>query len=106
MLVKGQAQNFGYGHEFEKAFTIFDQDLTNSSSHHRIVQCNLGGMNCLVRFEADAYFDDCPTSSSHSPSSKSPAENPESTENDLSAALESLSSNQAEKTPNTRQKKE
>jgi hypothetical protein len=90
-------QNFGYGHEFEKAFTIFDQDLTNSSSHHRIVKYNLGGMNCLVRFEADAYFDDCPSSSSHSPSSKSPAENPASTENDLSTALESLTLQSSEK---------
>ena len=45
----------GYGHEFEKAFSTFDKDLQGSRSHHRIVQYNLGGMKCLLRFEADAY---------------------------------------------------
>jgi hypothetical protein len=56
-LVHGEG-NSGYGHEFEKAFTKFDENLANSAAHHRIVQYNLGGMNCLVRFKADAYIDD------------------------------------------------
>jgi hypothetical protein len=52
------ARDSGYGHGFEKAFLSFDADLQGSSGHHRIVRYNLGGIECLVRFEVDAYIDD------------------------------------------------
>lgn len=83
--------NPGYGHAFEKAFTVFEEDLANSSGHHRIVQYNLGGMNCIVRFEADAYFNDCPGSIRNSPCNIPPAENLINTQNDISTTLKSLS---------------
>lgn len=44
----------GFGHNFEKACTFFDPDLKDSSGHHRIVRYKLGGIRCLVRYEADA----------------------------------------------------
>jgi hypothetical protein len=46
-------QNYGFGHGFEKATTTFDHDLRDSSGHHRVVRYNLGGVRCLVRYEAD-----------------------------------------------------
>ena len=42
----------GYGHEYELAYT--KPEITDSTGHHRIVQYNLGGLNCIVRFETDA----------------------------------------------------
>ncbi|KAE9365157.1 hypothetical protein N431DRAFT_298108, partial [Stipitochalara longipes BDJ] len=53
-----EARDSGYGHEFEKAFLSFDSNLKDSSGHHRIVRYNLGGIECLVRFEVDGYLDD------------------------------------------------
>ncbi len=53
MVILGH-QNFGFGHGFEKATTTFDKDLRDSSGHHRVVKYNLGGIRCLVRYEADA----------------------------------------------------
>lgn len=52
------ARNSGYGHECEKAFLSFDSNLQESSGHHRIIRYNLGGIESLVRFEADGYIDD------------------------------------------------
>ena len=57
MLITG-ARDSGYGHGFEKAFLSFDADLQESSGHHRIVRYNLGGIDCLVRFEVDGYISD------------------------------------------------
>jgi hypothetical protein len=88
---QGSLYDSGYGHSFEKAFTTFDDDLENSYGHHRIAQYNLGGMNCIVSFKADAYFDESPDSTAQSPSSESPPENPDKTDNDLSATFTSLS---------------
>ncbi|XP_014559105.1 hypothetical protein COCVIDRAFT_92755 [Bipolaris victoriae FI3] len=52
------APNSGYGHNFERAFTTPDQDLGNSSSHHRVIRYRIGPLDCVVRFEVDAYYDD------------------------------------------------
>ncbi|KAF1356710.1 hypothetical protein BDV97DRAFT_394602 [Delphinella strobiligena] len=52
------ARDSGYGHEFEKAFLTYDPNLQDSSGHHRIVHYNLGGIECLVRFEVDGYIVD------------------------------------------------
>ncbi|KAF5845264.1 hypothetical protein GGP41_002872 [Bipolaris sorokiniana] len=52
------APNSGYGHNFERAFTTPDKDLGNSSSHHRVIRYRIGPLDCVVRFEVDAYYDD------------------------------------------------
>jgi hypothetical protein len=52
------AANSGYGHNFEKAFTKPEDDMDNSSSHHRVIRYHIGSLDCVVRFEVDAYYDD------------------------------------------------
>ncbi|RYP38741.1 hypothetical protein DL767_002481 [Monosporascus sp. MG133] len=56
MMVLGST-NSGYGHNFEKACTEADGDVVGSTSHHRVVKYNMGGLNCVLRFEVDAYYD-------------------------------------------------
>ncbi|RYP33430.1 hypothetical protein DL766_003461 [Monosporascus sp. MC13-8B] len=55
-MVSG-SRNSGYGYNFEKACTEADGDVVGSSSHHRVVKYNMGGLNCVVRFEVDAYYE-------------------------------------------------
>jgi len=50
--------NSGYGHEFEKAFLKFEEELKDSSTHGRIIEYEIGGMECVLRNEADGYFND------------------------------------------------
>ncbi|KAI4692886.1 uncharacterized protein J4E88_001256 [Alternaria novae-zelandiae] len=52
------APNAGYGHNFEKAFTMPDHGMGNSSSHHRVIRYHIGPLDCIVRFEVDAYYND------------------------------------------------
>jgi len=47
-LITGASQS-GHGHSFEKAFAAFDNELSDSMSHHRIVRYTLGGLECMVR---------------------------------------------------------
>ncbi|KAF2703853.1 hypothetical protein K504DRAFT_391633 [Pleomassaria siparia CBS 279.74] len=56
-MIRGGGQS-GYGHNFEKAFTEADDDVHGSTSHHRVVSYDMGGLNCMVRFEVDAYYDE------------------------------------------------
>lgn len=49
----GSQEFRGYGHEFEKEFTKYPSSVKRSTSHHRIVTYNFGGLNMVVRFEAD-----------------------------------------------------
>jgi hypothetical protein len=44
----------GFGHNFERAISVPDRDLENSSSHHRVIRYALGNLKCVVRFEVDA----------------------------------------------------
>lgn len=44
----------GYGHNFEKTFTKKER---GSSSHHRIVGYEFGGINRIVRYETDGHVD-------------------------------------------------
>ncbi|RPA74634.1 hypothetical protein BJ508DRAFT_332858 [Ascobolus immersus RN42] len=44
----------GYGDGFENAFTRWPKGLEHSTRHHRVVEYEFGGMQMLVRFEADA----------------------------------------------------
>lgn len=79
------AQDTGYGHEFEKAFASYDSNLQETYEHNRIVRYNLGGIECLVRFEADGYIDD-----NLDITSTETTVNPTSIESKLSQAMLSL----------------
>jgi hypothetical protein len=48
----------GFGHSFPNAYTTWPEDVKGSDTHQRIVQYDLGGVHCLVRFECDGFFDD------------------------------------------------
>ena len=60
--------NAGYGHNLEKAFTKPDNELEDSGSHHRVIRYHLGHLNCVVRFEVDAYYDSTDEPNTESPS--------------------------------------
>jgi hypothetical protein len=57
-IIHGSAKS-GYGHNFERAFTKHAVGLENSTSHHRVLRYDLGGLNVAVRFEVDASYGDC-----------------------------------------------
>ncbi|TGJ62257.1 hypothetical protein EYR41_002236 [Orbilia oligospora] len=46
-------QNGGYGRTFEKQFT---KSTNESTGHHRVLRYHLGMLNCVVRFEVDASY--------------------------------------------------
>lgn len=48
----------GFGHNFERATTRLPQSLLDSTAHHRVLRYKLGGLECAVRFEVDAAYDD------------------------------------------------
>lgn len=48
----------GYGHDFEKAFTV--TQVSGSTGHHRIISYNLGDFRFMVRYETDAYVEILP----------------------------------------------
>ncbi|ETS74369.1 hypothetical protein PFICI_14235 [Pestalotiopsis fici W106-1] len=48
----------GHGHTFPEAYTTWNQDVKSSTSHQRVLRYTLGGLQCLVRFEADGYIPD------------------------------------------------
>lgn len=56
MMIHGVA-NSGYGHNLETTFTRPENGLDLSSSHHRVIQYKLGHLNCVVRFEVDAWYE-------------------------------------------------
>ena len=51
----------GYGHTFPEAYTTWDSDVKGSETHQRIIQYDLGGFKCMVRFECDGYLSDTTT---------------------------------------------
>jgi len=55
MMINGH-QDSGYGHAFEDCVAAREPTLEDSMHHERIVRYELGGLECLVRFEADAYL--------------------------------------------------
>ncbi|KAJ5855569.1 geranylgeranyl pyrophosphate synthetase [Penicillium soppii] len=69
----------GFGHEFEKAYTI--NQVKESTGHHRIISYRLGGLSFLVRHETDGYVRD----------SKSSVMDAELTGDNLADILNSLS---------------
>ena len=48
----------GFGHTFPEMYTTWEADVKKSESHQRVVRYGFGGLNCLVRFEADGYHKD------------------------------------------------
>jgi hypothetical protein len=53
---KAKPQNKrGYGHNFESEFTTDDPELPEAEGHHRVVRYKFGGLNMVVRIEADGY---------------------------------------------------
>ncbi|KAJ5586715.1 geranylgeranyl pyrophosphate synthetase [Penicillium hispanicum] len=69
----------GFGREFEKAYTV--HELKNSTGHHRVISYSLADLKLLVRHETDGYVAHSATSSNV----------PDSTSDNLSQLLESLS---------------
>ncbi|KFA81288.1 hypothetical protein S40288_04848 [Stachybotrys chartarum IBT 40288] len=55
-ILHGSSQG-GYGHNFEAAITAPWQGMEGSVAHDRVLQYELGGLRCAVRFEVDAYID-------------------------------------------------
>lgn len=45
----------GFGHAFPDAYTTWEADVKRSESHQRVMRYSFGGLDCLVRFEADGY---------------------------------------------------
>ena len=48
----------GFGHTFPDAYTTWETEVKRSVSHQRIIRYELGGLDCIVRFEADGYHKD------------------------------------------------
>lgn len=53
---KPESNTFGYS--LPPALSEYQQGFEKSTSHHRVMQYNLAGIECLVRFEVDAYVED------------------------------------------------
>jgi len=53
-VIRG-SRHTGYGHNFENASTEPQKGLEDSSAHHRVVMYRMGELNCVVRFEVDAW---------------------------------------------------
>jgi hypothetical protein len=50
----GGAMHQGFGHNFEQACT--EPPYLNSCGHHRVIRYSLGHLNCVIRFEVDAFY--------------------------------------------------
>lgn len=48
----------GFGHSFPEAYTSWDPEVAGSETHQRLIQYDLGGIKCVVRFEVDGYLQD------------------------------------------------
>jgi hypothetical protein len=55
MVINGY-QDSGFGHALEDSVTTRESGLEDSIHHERVVRYELGGLECLVRFEADTYI--------------------------------------------------
>ena len=47
---------YGYGHTFPDAYTSWDSDVRQSTSHQRVIRYKLGDIDALIRFEVDGYL--------------------------------------------------
>ena len=46
----------GYGHTFPEAYTTWDRDVEGSASSQRLLQYELAGLTCVVRYNSDGYL--------------------------------------------------
>ncbi|KAL8714539.1 MAG: hypothetical protein Q9220_001487 [cf. Caloplaca sp. 1 TL-2023] len=46
----------GFGHSFPETYTTWEAEVKKSESHQRILRYDFGGLDLLVRFEADGYL--------------------------------------------------
>jgi hypothetical protein len=79
----------GYGHTFPQAYTTWDPSIKKSTSHQRLLRYSFGGLQLLVRFEADGYLptpDDEATESSRVSSDTNPQLGVESLAHSFEAA--------------------
>ena len=53
-----QQKGQGIGNNFEKMFTDVADDMEDSTGHYRAIRYAMGPLEVVVRFEADAYFDE------------------------------------------------
>ncbi|KAM0162067.1 hypothetical protein ACHAQE_003485 [Botrytis cinerea] len=51
----GPHQFRGFGHEFEKAYTV--TKIRGSTGHHRVISYRFSDLNFVVRYETDGYVD-------------------------------------------------
>ncbi|KUM59432.1 hypothetical protein ACN42_g7694 [Penicillium freii] len=51
----------GYGHTFPEAYTTWNENVSGSKSHHRVVEYKFADMQCLIRFEPDGFLPDLVT---------------------------------------------
>ncbi|KAL2255186.1 hypothetical protein VTK26DRAFT_3909 [Humicola hyalothermophila] len=61
----------GFGHTFPEANTTWEPDVKGSASHQRLLRYDFGGLDILVRFEADGYFKGPGTESANPPTASS-----------------------------------
>ncbi|KAH9203831.1 hypothetical protein DL95DRAFT_529495 [Leptodontidium sp. 2 PMI_412] len=79
----------GFGHEFEKAYTI--TQISSSTGHYRIISYRFSDLNFIVRHETDGYVD----TGARASSSKAKSH----TQDDLSSMLGALSLSPANSSP-------
>ena len=79
----------GFGHEFEKAYTI--AQISGGTGHYRIISYRFSDLNFIVRHETDGYVDTGTKASSSKAKSH--------TQDDLSSMLGSLSLSPANSSP-------
>lgn len=96
-IIRGPQKFPGFGHGFEEEFTTPQQGLENSTSHHRVVRYKFGDLDCVMRYEVDAWMDSKNDGEEDGNRSNAEAETTND-ENDLLASLKGLSLNQDEPT--------
>jgi hypothetical protein len=80
----------GFGHAFPEAYTHWEREVTSSETHQRIVQYELGGVKCLVRFECDGYFQNSKPGGRSKDASEQDKHNDKSSNNNEEALLAAL----------------
>lgn len=58
MVDEREGKGPAYGYSTPQELTAYDKEFEGSTPHHRILEHNLGGMKCFVRFEVDAVIEE------------------------------------------------
>ncbi|KAF3051118.1 hypothetical protein E8E11_007412 [Didymella keratinophila] len=70
----------GFGHSFPDAYTTWSEDVKGSVTHQRIVQYDLGGITCLLRYECDGFLDNSDEGKAQQSTKEAPLSTDELTE--------------------------